>query len=181
MIPKPDNVDSGQFFCQDPAEFIPLLDLMRGSKSVLEIGSRYGESLRWFARQCPEAKIVSVDLGDCPDNNYGHRTGDWWDDVCAEISTTHEMHQIYGDSHNPEIIEKVKALGPYDFIFIDGDHSLYGVLQDWHNYGQMGKKVAFHDVALLPDVAAAFATARKGKTCILINHDGGYGIGVILQ
>lgn len=181
MIPRPENVTIGHFFCQDPAEFIPLLDLMRGSKSVLEIGSRYGESLRWFARQCPDAKIVSVDLGNCPDHDYGHRTGDWWDDVCAEISTTHEMHQIYGDSHSPEIVAKVRALGPFDFIFIDGDHTLYGVLQDWHNYGPLGKMVAFHDVVHVPEVAQAFSEIKKGKARITIHKDGGFGIGVILQ
>src|SRR3954466_1807462 len=134
MIPRPENIPLQHFFCQDSEEFRILLEMMAGSKSILEIGSRYGESLRWFAKQChPGSKIVSVDLGNCPDHDFGHRTGDWWDDVCNEISQTHEMHQIYGDSHSPEIVEKVRALGPYDFIFIDGDHTLYGVLQDWNN------------------------------------------------
>ena len=36
--------------------------------------------------------------------------------------------------------------GPYDLVFIDGDHSPAGVRADWQNYGPMARLVAFHDI-----------------------------------
>ena len=35
--------------------------------------------------------------------------------------------------------------GPYDFIFIDGDHRYEPVKVDWENYAPLGGVVAFHD------------------------------------
>lgn len=182
MIPCPSTIPKHHFFCQEPKEFVHLLRIMEDSRSILEIGSRYGESLRWFARHCPNgSRIVTVDLGNCPDNDYGHRTGDWWDDVCKEFSDTHDVHQIYGDSHAPETVEKIRALGPYDFIFIDGDHSEAGVRQDWENFGHMGKIVAFHDAASLAAVFNVFDTARQGKEHVLLYSPNSYGIGVVFN
>lgn len=180
MIPCPDTIPKQHFFCQEPNEFVELLKIMEGSRSILEIGSRYGESLRWFAKHCPNgSRVVTIDLGNCPDNDYGHRTGDWWDDVCKEIAEVHEVHQLYGDSHDPKLVEKVRDLGPYDFIFIDGDHTEEGVRQDWLNYGHMGKIVAFHDAASLPAVFKVFETALQGRRHILLFSENSYGIGVV--
>jgi hypothetical protein len=45
------------------------------------------------------------------------------------------------------VIEKVRALGPFDAVMLDADHRLPGVTADWINYGPMGRMVAFHDIA----------------------------------
>lgn len=43
---------------------------------------------------------------------------------------------------------------PIDFVFIDGDHTYEGCLQDWHQWSPFvvkGGIVAFHDARLFPD------------------------------
>jgi hypothetical protein len=52
------------------------------------------------------------------------------------------------NSHKQTTLEQVTALGPYDFLFIDGDHSRIGIEQDIKMYVplvQPGGIVAFHD------------------------------------
>ena len=58
----------------------------------------------------------------------------------------------------------VKGRSPFDFIFIDGDHSANAAMADWRNYWPMlrtGGFLAFHDIAY-PD----------------INHEG-VGVGIV--
>jgi hypothetical protein len=57
-------------------------------------------------------------------------------------------HLLIGDSHDPEMIHKVGQLSPYDFLFIDGDHSVAGVRADFRNYQSLvrsGGIIAFDD------------------------------------
>lgn len=108
--------------------------------SYLEIGSKFGGSLRTVGRSLPKSsRIVSVDLcrhgGDLPD--------------CV-----HELNQvgqvatlISGNSADPAVVSRVAAHAPFDAIFVDGDHTLEGVTADWENYGKMGRVVAFHDIS----------------------------------
>ena len=179
LLPPPEE---SQFLCQHPMELTAMLSFVKGAKSVLEIGSRYGQTLLHIASVEPKAKIVTVDIGDCPDKlkDLGVHTHLWWDDACKELGGSgNEVHQIYGDSHSAETVEKVRALGPYDFVMIDGDHSLEGCRADWDNYGNMGRIVVFHDTRTVPDVSQVFQYARYGKMSIeLISHCG-FGIGVI--
>lgn len=173
-LPIPNRSD---FLSQDGREFVPLLQLMKGSRSILEIGSRYGASLFNFVANMPDgSRVVSVDLGRCPDVK-DHETGIWWKDICAHIANWHDMHIIQGDSHSKEVIEQVTALGPYDFIFIDGDHSSEGVRADWENYGPLGKYVGFHDICL-PNVFPLWCEIKQTRRTVEFAHV--YGIGVVL-
>lgn len=173
-FPIPQNAE---FFSQDNREFLPLLQLMKGSRSILEIGSRYGASLFNFAANMPDgSRVVSVDLGRCPDVKE-HETGIWWRDICAHIAGWHDMHLIQGDSHSEEVIKQITDLGPYDFIFIDGDHSSEGVREDWENFGHLGKYVGFHDIGL-PDVFPLWCEIKKARRTVEFFYT--YGIGVVL-
>lgn len=100
-------------------------------KKILEIGVHTGNGLKAFKQAFPKAKL------------YG-----------LEIDTQHlqfkDFELIEGDGTQPDIIEKVKAFGPFDFIFIDGDHTYQGVEADWNNYKDMvapGGAIGFHDTS----------------------------------
>lgn len=95
------------------------------------------------------SRIVAVDLPDAEG---------WNDEISAQAifhlranilklqDAGYDAHLIEGDSHSETVIEGAKNLGPYEVVFIDGDHSYEGVSQDWRNYGGMGKKILFHDI-----------------------------------
>src|SRR3954464_11739493 len=53
----------GSILEQDVREFSALLEHVKGCRSVLEIGSRYGESIKHFAAVIePRSRVVAVDL-----------------------------------------------------------------------------------------------------------------------
>ena len=55
---------------------------------------------------------------------------------------------IVGDSSKEEIQIEIRKHGPYDVVFIDGDHSYAGVKKDWEFTRTLSPRViAFHDIA----------------------------------
>lgn len=134
------------FECQqNPKELEAMLSFVDGKSSLLEIGSNYGGTLWRMAKVlAPKSKVVSVDLPS--DTHAIVRPVVSLKANCQKIANLgHDVELILGDSHRKEIIERVRQWAPYDFIFIDGDHSYEGVKRDWLDYGPMGKIVGFHD------------------------------------
>lgn len=126
-------------------EFNQFLDLLKANnvKSYLEIGSKHGGALWLAANALPKGSlIVSVDLP------WGKReTEPVLKECWMELQKLgYEVHGILGDSTSPNIIHTVKNLGPFDACFIDANHTLPYVKQDWENYGPLCKMVAFHDI-----------------------------------
>ncbi len=56
---------------------------------------------------------------------------------------------ICGDAQNDETLAQAKNIGPFDLLFIDGDHGYIEVCSDYLRYSPLvraGGVVAFHDV-----------------------------------
>ena len=118
---------------QNSFELAAFLRLIAGANSFLEIGSRYGETLMSVSEVLqPGATIVSLEL---PDAGWG-RT-DSQPVLEKNIDSLRERgfnaHVFFVDSHEQSSVEIAKEHGPYDAIFIDGDHSYEGALKDWQN------------------------------------------------
>lgn len=139
---------------QDAVEHAQFIELMRGEniRSYLEIGARYGGSVWRVATELltgldiQRPRVVAVDLA----AGFGGRVdGPENLDACmAELRARgYDAAAIYGNSMDPEVVTRVRKMGKFDLVFIDGDHKLPAVKADWINYGSLGRIVAFHDIS----------------------------------
>lgn len=141
---------------QKPGEFDRLMDLYVKLKprKVLEIGVYFGGTLHGWITNAPHgARIVAVDLPGGVGGSKHSADPDAWARWAEESGV--DLTVILGDSHRLEVIEQVYQFAPFDFVFIDGDHSYDGVRMDWLNYSKMveyGGVVAFHDIVPHPDL-----------------------------
>lgn len=145
---------------QIPEEFAAaaLYVAEQGVRRILEIGTASGGTLlvwSWIAG--PSGTTVSLDLpegqhaGPQPVGNEGYPA--WRTRLYEEfVPPDHELRLIKGDSHSDEVRELVAALAadePFDFLFIDGDHSYSGARLDFETYSRFvrpGGLVGFHDI-----------------------------------
>jgi SAM-dependent methyltransferase len=135
--------------------FIALL-LREGARSFLEVGCRYGDTLHAVGAALPEgARLVGVDWGKSFVHEPGRRKRrepsefkrDLLDRCVADLRKRgQDAHIIIGDSRALGARQAAMLSGPYDAVFIDAGHSAEAVEEDWRNYGEMGRIVAFHDV-----------------------------------
>ena len=126
---------------QDEREITVFCDILarEGVRSYLEIGSKFGGSLWRVANALPKgSRIVSLDM-----NVNGPELQEC---INALNGTGYDAWLIPLSSFEPEAVARAQALGPYDALFIDGDHRPPGVWNDWNNFGGMAKIVAFHDI-----------------------------------
>lgn len=133
---------------QNIQEFSEYLAILRKEKvkSYLEIGSKNGGSLFRVAMKLDKgSKIVSVDLPH-GDHSFKNTLPNLEDCIKRLKNEGYDAHLIVGDSTAPETIEKTRALGPFDVVFIDGNHTRPYIQKDWENYGPMSRIVAFHDI-----------------------------------
>lgn len=147
---------------QKPEELQQLVEFLQDRKKprvVLEIGTAVGGTLwLWCQLAYPTATIVSVDL---PNGPFG---GGYRDEDIPKLltyTTNQQWMQLFrGDSHSPEMLATVKRFfknrhEKVDLLFIDGDHTYQGVMQDWLMYGPLVKPggiVVFHDIVEHPAV-----------------------------
>jgi predicted O-methyltransferase YrrM len=126
----------------------------RQPRRVLEIGSRHGRSLLRIAEAAQPAleRLVALDL---PGAAWGEADSQAVLVGCIEHLAARwpdrlETRLILADSHASETVAQVAELGPFDFIFVDADHSEAGCQTDLDNYLPLvapGGFAAVHDIA----------------------------------
>lgn len=103
------------------------------------------------------------------------------------------LRTILGNSHDPDVVRQLADLlagRQIDLLFIDGDHSRWGVEEDYHWYRpfvRSGGIIAFHDANDSErnrtqglGVADFFATLPEPKRLFSIGQDWG-GIGAVVM
>lgn len=122
--------------------------------NVLEIGSKLGGTA-YIWRKLAENKVLSIDL---PGGQYGgwilqdHPYLGRVIDKRNEFFEKEGISYFVGDSHSIQTISYVQDFfseEKLDMLFLDGDHTLFGVMQDFLNYKDLVKQgglIVFHDI-----------------------------------
>ena len=97
------------------------LFIERAPERIIEIGCWDGGTLReWLTHGSPTAMIVAVDLE--------HRNRDAYEEW---LQPDQDLRLYTGNSMEQPAKDFVASHAPYDWAFIDGDHSGDGVRSDW--------------------------------------------------
>lgn len=122
----------------------------RDVRSYLEIGCRNGLSFSYLSNAFrPASRMVAVEYPYGPWNGEpksSNKTLKNLVNVCKSLSEEYDVQLLLGNSRDQDVIKRVVELGPYDLIYIDGDHTYEGVKADWENYRSIGKIIAFDDI-----------------------------------
>ena len=189
---QPDRIE------QDYRELAEFVAICRGQgvSTVLEVGSRFGGTLRTWMKLLPTTHLITVDqpweeiTGTGNGSDYrGTREARWrtW------LGSGQRLHCVWGSSHTPEALASVKSemdewgLTGFDMVFIDGDHKRAGVEQDYHDYGTLATKLCgFNDfLSGYPiakedcDVASFWNLMKSIRRTTDIIYTTTYGIGVL--
>lgn len=171
---------------QDVQEFASFVELLIKEEvnSYLEIGSFCGGTLWWVATEVlparsPDTKIVSIDK---PVDLRASMSLKRCSRRLKEMGYLPQL--VIGDSQSQEIVDQVRKLGPFDAVFIDGDHTRAGVEADWMHYGDLGRIVAFHGIGWVDYKQMAVRPfwdqlKQKYRHQEIIRRPERYGIGVL--
>jgi hypothetical protein len=116
-----------------------ILEELPANPKLLEIGVFKAASLSLWKMLREDAQVFGVTPLD------GRGTGWTEDDYWAHIQKIHNDFGLpypklfIGGSEEPEMIQLSLDSGPYDVIYVDGNHSHNGALSDLNNYSPMVK------------------------------------------
>jgi predicted O-methyltransferase YrrM len=178
---------------QKPEELKQLMHLLGEQKprNILEIGTGLGGTVFALCHIAPtDARIVSIGL---PKSKFGDA---YSPKGKAKIKTyaaeSQKLSLVQADSHTRSAREMVLRQlegEPLDFLFIDGEHTLAGVTQDFADYSSLvrqGGLIAVHDIVGNPlnpacDVHKFWETAKDQFAYqeIIDNSSSWGGIGII--
>lgn len=141
-----------QGLLQDKRELELYIDFVKslGINSYLEIGSFQGDSLYSVLTNAnPKCLGIAIDkqVLEVHVDKQRYLGPKKLNKTIKELNSLgYNTKALIGDSKDPKIIAKAKSEGPYDLLFIDGDHSYSGVKADWDNYSSLAKVIVLHDV-----------------------------------
>jgi predicted O-methyltransferase YrrM len=130
------------FINQTESEFKFLLRIFKkkNPRNILEIGSQFGGTLyQWITNSKDGATILSIDEHQVNSDLYQSWT-----------KNKVKVLDFKGDSHSDEALAFSWLCSPYDWIFLDGDHSYEGSKQDWElalKLSKPGTIIVIHDIA----------------------------------
>ena len=100
---------------------------LKATDRMLVIGSKHGGLESAIKRRLPDVTTVAIDIAPQADNS---------------------QVVIVGSSTDPDVQRKAREAGPFDVVFIDGDHSYAGAKADWEFAISLRPPlIAFHDIA----------------------------------
>lgn len=123
-------------------------------RNVIEIGTLHGGTAALW-HHLSTGKVITIDK---PSGRFGGADHNL--DLARCIDRSHRLTAAYprivpvlGDSKSNEVTTQVAEIlngEPVDLLFIDGDHTLQGVRDDYNLYQTLvpeGGVIAFHDIA----------------------------------
>jgi predicted O-methyltransferase YrrM len=168
---------------QNPWELEELVRIFdyHGPARVLEIGCWDGGTLQHWLQNSDTVVVI---------DNLMRRENDWY--AWARYAET-DLYTIKGFSQSEDCIRDAARHAPYDFLFIDGDHTYDSVRRDWDNYSPMvreGGIIALHDilpragygVSQLWEQITSLEGVRYMTICqnqVMPGNEGRCGIGVV--
>jgi len=162
-----------------------ILQLIEKKKTYVEIGGAEGDSLRTIGPIIDKGGLlISVDIG--------RKKIFQLEKTVQDLQKTHSAHLVLGDSKSPKTVNTVKQLlhkREIDILLIDGDHSIWGVVNDIQNYTSLVRHngiIIFHDCGRLngaqfgqvhmAEVGSIFRAFAWKKPYILLQEFTGLGI-----
>ena len=142
-----------KFIAMDPWEVEYLFQVSRMCRTgIVEIGRFNGGSTLVLALANPDIAITSVDIAPQDDEKLKN--------VFAKFSVNN-VNLIVGDSQNQKY-----NVGQYDMLFVDGDHSYQGCLNDLNNWWDElapGGHVICHDCYFFNEVQDAVVDFTRSR------------------
>ena len=143
-------------------------------KVIVEIGIKEGGNLKILSTHLDESGLA---IGIDPRKEIPWKMDD---SKCP-------VHHIKGDSHWTHTwkeFQKILGDRQVDVLFIDGDHSTEGMLQDFIDYSpfvRTGGIIAVHDIYYLEPVAEAWKQVPGSKRFESERNQSSIGIGFIVK
>ena len=164
-------------------------------KVYVEVGSNKGNSLKAFSSVMESGStLIAIDL---PNSLWGTQHSEiFLKETQKELTEKgYDVQLVIGDSKIPDThttLLKLLNNRHIDVLFIDGDHTFYGVACDIHNYTKHvrnGGMVIFHDCGKIKaagggesayktihGVNCVFEAFSYGKKWMIIQEQWGMGI-----
>lgn len=122
----------------------------KNPKVIVEIGTKFGGTFMIWNEIC-DGLNISIDL---TDGIHGGVSKDKVESRNENFKKLYGEKSIFieGDSHQISTVNKLKSYlkeKSIDFLFIDGDHTVEGVTQDYEMYKHLVKSggyIGFHDI-----------------------------------